>query len=152
MSFHTVCSVWTGGFFIFLKIFFDFGCTKGTSQWEQVKRLSSTRRKPFQCSLKIEYQIFKYVTCIEEPRWWVRHDLWIIRVSSKPPPQVPDCLRHGDDLYNHNDTSLWGWRSTRQRWDSYETVKLTVAWRFPIDYRVMQGASRTNTAFNQTHR
>ena len=36
---------------------------------------SPPRRKPLHCSLKIEYQIFKYVTCIDELRWWVRHDL-----------------------------------------------------------------------------
>ena len=116
----------------FFKFFLKTGCHFGFQFQigEGVKKPLLNGVPPFAAFWQLNIQALRTLFLMIARRR-VRHNLSYWRISENSRPETRTATELGNDSQNDNDTSLWGWRRTRQRWNPYDTVQLTVALVFP---------------------
>ena len=79
---------------------------------------------PFIVTWKLNRQALRTLVLMNSPKvgtpWLFL--FWYMENERESPTWNSACYWNGNDSQNDNDTSLRSWRSTRQRWDSYDTV------------------------------
>ena len=79
----------------------------------------------------------------------VRHNLSFMRASENSRPETRTATELGNDSQNDNDTSVSGWRRTRQRGNPYDTVQLTVALVLPTRAGCVNGLTSAGAVENK---
>ena len=118
----------------FSKFFSKIGCVLAPQFQISEGVDSRTRISSFVATWKLNRQALRTLVLMNSPKvgtpW-----LFLLRYMEnerESPTWNSACYWNGNDSQNDNDTSLRSWRSTRQRWDSYDTVSQTVTLVLPV--------------------